>query len=70
MIKKKEEIKKLEEELDRTKKEHKTYVTNLQNSSEDRFKESQLKNTSLRDELHGEQAINATITQRIAMLEK
>ena len=50
--------------------EHKIYVANLEKASEDRFKELHLKNTSLQDELHNEKDVNATITQRIAMLEK
>ena len=56
--------------MDKTKKENKTYVYNLEKEFEDRFKESQLKNTSLQGKLNDEQAINATITQRIAMFEK
>ena len=56
--------------MDRTKKQHKNYVANLEKESKDNFKELQLKNTSLQDKLHDEQAINATNAQRIAMLEK
>ena len=33
--------------MDKTKKENKTYVYNLEKEFEDRFKESRLKNTSL-----------------------
>ena len=35
----KEEISKLEEELDRTKREHKAYVVDIVKASEDKFKE-------------------------------
>ena len=66
----KEEIRKLEEDLDTTRREHKNYVSDLERESEDRFKELQLKNTSLQAELHNEQAVNATISHMIAFLEK
>ena len=47
----KEEIIKLEEELDRTKREHNAYVVDLKRASENRLNELQLKNTSLQAEL-------------------
>ena len=65
----KEEIIKLEEELDRTKREHNAYVVDLKRASENRLNELQLKNTSLQAELQNEQTTNTTITQRIAFLE-
>ena len=37
--KRKEEMKRLEEELDEGKREHKTHVANLEKASEDKFKE-------------------------------
>ena len=45
----KEEITKLEEELDRTRREHDAYVANIKRVSENRLNELQLKNTSLQD---------------------
>ena len=53
-----EEINKLEEGMDKSQKEHKAYVSNIEKEFEDRFKKSQLKNTSLQAKLHDEQAIN------------
>ena len=43
----KEEIRILEEELDRTKREHNTHVDDLKREPEDRFNELHLKNNSL-----------------------
>ena len=68
--KRKEEISKLEEELEKTRREHNTYVVDIKRASKDRFNELQPKNNSLQDELHNERAVNATITRRISMLEK
>ena len=45
--KRKEEKKRLEEELDEVKREHKTHVENLEKAFEDKFKESQLECLSL-----------------------
>ena len=52
--KRKEEIRNLEEELDRTRKEHDAYVVDLKKVSENSLNELQLKNTSLQAELHNE----------------
>ena len=65
----KEEISKLKEELDRTKRGYNTYVADLKREYEDMFNELELKNTSLWVELHNELDVNSTITQRIAMIE-
>ena len=64
--KRKEEMKGLEEELDEVKREHKPHVANLEKASEDKFKELQLNNSSLQDELQNEKTTNATNTERIA----
>ena len=56
--------------MDRIKMEHKNYVVDLEIVYEDRFKELQLKNTSIQAEFRNGKAIKATITQRIALLEK
>ena len=68
--KRKEEIRKLEEELYITKREHKAHVVDVVKASKDKFKELQVKSISLHAELHNEQTTNATIMQRIATLEK
>ena len=44
-------MKRLEEEQAEVKREHKTHVANLEKASKDKFKELQLKNASLQDEL-------------------
>ena len=49
--KRKEEISKLEEELDKTRREHDYDVFNLKKVSQNRLNELQLKNTSLQAEL-------------------
>ena len=49
--KRKEEMKRLQEELDEVKRQHKTHMANLEKPCEDKFKELQLKNASLEDEL-------------------
>ena len=54
----------------KTQKDHKVYIANLEKVADDRVKELQLKNTSLQAEVHNERAINATIAQRVAILEK
>ena len=56
--------------MDRIKREHNNYVVDLEIAYEDRFKELQLKNTSIQAEFRNGKSINATITQRIAMFEK
>ena len=63
-------MKRLQEELDEFKRQHKIHVENLEKASENRFKEMQLKNSSLHDELQNEKTANAIITKRIASLEK
>ena len=68
--KRKEEMKRLEEELDEVKREHKNHVENLEKASEDKFKELYLKNSSLQDELQDEKTTNSTNIQRIALLVK
>ena len=45
--KRKEEMKRIQEELDEVKRQHKNHVENIEKASEDRFKELQLKNSSL-----------------------
>ena len=50
----KEEISKLKEELDRTKRGYNTYVADLKREYEDMFNALELKNTSLWVELHNE----------------
>ena len=47
----KEEISKLEEEMDRSRREHNAYVDDLKRASENWLNELKLKNTSLQDEL-------------------
>ena len=51
-------------------REHKTHVENMEKASEDKFKQLQLKNSSLQDELHNEKTTNSTNTKRIALLVK
>ena len=45
-------------------------MENLEKAYEDKFKELQLKNASLQDELQNEKTTNATNIQRIALLVK
>ena len=61
-------MKRLHEELDDVKRQHKTHVENLEKASKDKFKELQIKNASLQDELQNEKTMNAANTQRIALV--
>ena len=67
--KKKEEITKLKEELEQTKKEHEAHVADLMKIYEDKCNEPKEKNTSLQDELISEKNANYFFVQRIALLE-
>ena len=66
----KEEISKLKEELENTRREHEAYVANLMKTSEDKYNKLQVKSASLRAELQNEKTANATFIQRIASLQK
>ena len=66
----KEDIRKLKEELEQIKREHEAHIANLMKTSQDKYNEVQVKNVSLQDELQYENTANVTLMQRIALLEK
>ena len=66
----KEEISKLKEELENTRREHEAHVANLMKTSDDRYNELQVKSASLQAELQNEKTSNVTFTYKITSLEK
>ena len=65
--KRKEEMRILQEELDEVKRQHKIHVANLEKAYKDRFKELQLNNSSLQEELQNEKTENFSFTHRISL---
>ena len=61
-------MKRLQEELDEVKRQHKNHVENMEKAFEDKFKYLWLKNDSLQAELQNERTMNAANTQRIALV--
>ena len=60
----------MKEELEENKRENEAHIANLMKISQDKYNEVQVKNVSLQDELQYEKNENATLMQRIALLEK
>ena len=66
----KEQIRKMKEDLENTIREHEAHVTDLMKTSEDKYNEIHVKSASLQVELQNEKIANDTFTQKIASLEK
>ena len=66
----KEEITQLKEELEKSKREHEAHVSDLMQTSEDKYNELQLESAFLQVEMQNEKTSNDTFTHRIALLEK